>query len=87
MEAAGEWAAAREEGDAWGQTQTKMAPQAAQFDLSTSFLDIPKTLGYGLVRGAGNLILQQELPDKIARLFLHAGRGSMGFDSSLVDQQ
>jgi hypothetical protein len=28
-----------------------MAPQAAKFDLSTSFLDIPKTPAYGLVRG------------------------------------
>jgi len=52
-----------------------MAPQAAQFDLSTSFLDIPKTLAYGLVRGAGNLILQQELPDKSRISFYMLGEG------------
>src|SRR6266404_494877 len=52
-----------------------MASQAAQFDLSTAFLDQPKTLAYGLVRGAGNLILQQELADKTRVAFYMLGEG------------
>lgn len=52
-----------------------MAAQAASFDLSTAFLDQPKTLAYGLVRGAGNLILQQELTDKTRVSFYMLGEG------------
>src|SRR5690242_17733135 len=52
-----------------------MAPVAAAFDLSTAFLDQPKTLAYGLVRGAGNLILQQELTDKTRVSFYMLGEG------------
>jgi hypothetical protein len=52
-----------------------MAPQAAAFDLSTAFLDQPKTLAYGIVRGAGNLILQQELSDKSKVCFYMLGEG------------
>jgi hypothetical protein len=55
-----------------------MANQAAQFDLSTAFLDIPKTIAYGLVRGAGNLILQQELTDKTRVSFYMLGEGPWG---------
>ncbi len=52
-----------------------MAPQAAQFDLSTAFLDQPKTIAYGLVRGAGNLILQQALADGTRVCFFMLGEG------------
>jgi hypothetical protein len=52
-----------------------MATQAAQFDLSTAFLDQPKTLAYGLVRGAGNKILQHELADKSRVAFFILGEG------------
>jgi hypothetical protein len=52
-----------------------MASQTAQFDLSTAFLDMPKTIAYGLVRGAGNLILQQELTDKTRVSFYMLGEG------------
>jgi len=54
---------------------SEMAVQAAQFDLSTSFLDLPDTLAYGLVRGAGNKILQQELTDKTRVAFYILGKG------------
>jgi hypothetical protein len=52
-----------------------MAVQAAAFDLSTSFLDLPKTLAYGLVRGAGNLFLQQALSDNTRIAFYELGEG------------
>lgn len=52
-----------------------MATQSAQFDLSTATLDVPKTIAYGLVRGAGNLILQQELADKSRVAFYMLGEG------------
>mgnify|MGYP001613434132 CR=1 FL=1 len=41
-----------------------MPTQASQFDLLTAFLDTPVPLQYGLVRGAGKLVLQHELSDK-----------------------
>jgi hypothetical protein len=52
-----------------------MTTAAAQFDLSTAFLDQPKTIAYGLVRGAGNLILQHELSDKSRVSFYMLGEG------------
>src|SRR5258708_23739233 len=52
-----------------------MASQAAQFDLATAFIDIPKTIAYGLVRGAGNLILQQVLADNSRVAFYMLGEG------------
>lgn len=52
-----------------------MPSQSAQFDLSTAFLDQPKTLAYGLVRGAGNKVLQQELTDKTRVAFYMLGEG------------
>jgi hypothetical protein len=41
-----------------------MASQASQYDLTTAFLNQPVPICYGLVRGAGNLVLQHELSDK-----------------------
>lgn len=52
-----------------------MATQAAQFDLSSASLDRPKTIAYGLVRGAGNLILQQALTDGTRIAFYILGEG------------
>src|SRR5260370_5269040 len=52
-----------------------MTTQTAQFDLSTAFLDMPKTIAYGLVRGAGNLVMQQELTDKTRVSFYMLGEG------------
>jgi len=52
-----------------------MATQSAQFDLATAFLDQPKVLAYGLVRGAGNLVFQQELANKNRIAFYLLGEG------------
>ncbi|MGH9808280.1 MAG: hypothetical protein ACRD9W_13650, partial [Terriglobia bacterium] len=52
-----------------------MTTQAASFDLSTSFLGLPKTIAYGLVRGAGNLVLQQALTDGTRVSFYMLGEG------------
>jgi hypothetical protein len=49
--------------------------QAAAFDLQTSFLGMPKTLAYGLVRGAGNLVFQQQLSDNSTIAFYLLGEG------------
>jgi len=56
-------------------TRFKMATHAAQFDLSSASLDRPKTIAYGLVRGAGNLILQQALTDGTRVAFYMLGEG------------
>src|SRR5882762_9948930 len=49
--------------------------QAAQYDLSTAFLDQPDVYAYATVRGAGNRILQQELADKSRVVFHILGKG------------
>ena len=49
--------------------------QAAAFDLQTAFLGQPKTLAYGLVRGAGNLVFQQQMSDKSIVAFYLLGEG------------
>src|SRR5690349_19979614 len=49
---------------------------SAAFDLTTAFLDQPATIGYGLVRGAGNLVLQQQLADNSTLAFYVLGEGS-----------
>jgi len=41
-----------------------MTTQSSQFDITTAYLDVPKPLCYGLVRGSGNLVFQQELTNK-----------------------
>lgn len=48
---------------------------SAAFDLTTAFLDQPATIGYGLVRGAGNLVLQQQLADNSTLAFYVLGAG------------
>jgi hypothetical protein len=52
-----------------------MASQAAQFDLTTAFLDLPATIGYGLVRGSGNVALSQQLTDNSRVAFYILGEG------------
>ena len=52
-----------------------MPTQASQFDLLTAFLDTPVPLQYGLVRGAGKLVLQHELSDKYRIAFYLLGEG------------
>ncbi len=47
-----------------------MPAQASQFDLATAFLDTPKVLAYGKVRGAGNRVLQYETASK-SRYVIH----------------
>jgi hypothetical protein len=49
--------------------------QAALFDLQTSFLGQPKTMAYGLVRGAGNLVFQQQMADNSIVAFYMLGEG------------
>lgn len=48
---------------------------SASWDLSTSFLGLPATEAYGLVRGAGNLGMQQALSDGTRVSFYILGKG------------
>jgi|GEM_PF-2506144 hypothetical protein len=52
-----------------------MAASALSFDLTTAFLNQPAAIAYGLVRGAGNLVLQQQLADKATLAFYVLGEG------------
>jgi len=62
-----------------------MAPQAAQFDLSTSFLDIPKRWPTASC-AVREFDSSTEQPDKSRISFYMLARVD-GFASSLVDQQ
>src|SRR6266446_4289479 len=48
---------------------------SAIVDLASAFIDQPKMLAYGLVRGAGNLVLQYELANKHRVSFFELGEG------------
>lgn len=48
---------------------------ALQFDLTTAYLDQPSFIAYGLVRGAGNLVFQQQLSDNSTLAFYVLGDG------------